>query len=245
MATFPPPFFVFKISLTKKEAGEPIEFNKMSSGERQFLFSMSTILYHIKNLMSVPNSNDRAKYKKFNIILDEIELCFHPEYQREFVNKLIGYLTRMTKDEKEKYFFNIILATHSPFILSDIPNCNIMYLEEGNQVNDKITVNPFGANIHDILHQSFFLENGFIGEFAAEKIRGIIETVNRKEKISKEQYDESISIIKLIGEPIIRNKLLMMLGDVYDNKKEFIEDEISLLQKELKDRQEKLRKINS
>jgi predicted ATP-binding protein involved in virulence len=186
--------------------------------------------------MSVPeDETERVKYKNFNIVLDEIELCFHPEYQKEFVNKLIGYLSRMTgkEEEKEKYFFNIILATHSPFILSDIPNCNIMYLEEGKQVNDKIHVEPFGANIHDILKQSFFLENGFIGEFAQRKIDEVITAINAKE-INKDNYKEYKKIIDLIGEPLIKRKLMMMIGDVYNN----IDDRIEMLEKEIQELQE-------
>jgi hypothetical protein len=229
MATFPPPFFVYKIYFTKKSTNEFIEFGKMSSGERQFLYTMGTVLYHIKNLMSVPNDNGRVKYKNFNIILDEIELCFHPEYQRGFVNRLIGYLTRLKMNET--YNINVIIATHSPFILSDIPNCNIMYLKEGKQKLDDMS-ETFGANIHDILHHSFFLEKGFIGDFAQKKIREIIEAIKDK-KINGNNYRKYTKTIDLIGEPLIKRKLLMMIEDVYDNQLEIIQDRKNLLQQEI------------
>jgi hypothetical protein len=246
IAALPPSFYKPELQFNDKRT-----INKMSSGERQFLFSMSSVLYHIKNLMSVPGKeqekeSERVKYKNFNIILDEIELCFHPEYQREFVNKLIGYLTRMIEKEedKEKYHFNIILTTHSPFILSDIPKCNILFLKDGEAANKKVNAETFGANIHDILQQSFFLENGFIGEFAKKHIKEIIDKINviikknesdkKKTYMTKEDYDKYIKIIKLIGEPLIRTKLLDMISEVYDKEEELIKCRREILQKELK-----------
>jgi hypothetical protein len=230
IAALPPSFYKSEIQFNNE-----ITLAKMSSGERQFLFSMSTVLYHIKNLMSVSdNDNERVKYKNFNIVLDEVELCFHPEYQREFVNRLIQYIEDIM-DNKD-YHFNVIIATHSPFILSDIPNCNIMYLEEGEQKLDYIP-ETFGANIHDILRNSFFLKNGFLGEFAQKKIGKVIEAINKK-KINKENYKKYKKIIDLIGEPLIKNKLMNMISEVYDNT----QDRIEMLQKEIDCLKNKIKK---
>jgi len=245
IAALPPSFYKYEIKFQND-----VTLAKMSSGERQFLLSMSTVLYHIKNLISVPDSNNgRIKYKNFNVILDEIELCFHPEYQRTFLNKLIGYLTRMIENESNDYYFNIILATHSPFILSDIPNCNILYLQEGRQVQD-VCAEPFGANIHDILKQNFFLENGFIGDLAQKKIKEIIDEIDnaKREKrgIANEKYNKIVKIIKLIGEPLITNKLMMMLEEVCDSKsKHIIQSEILSLEAELKLKKQKLFNIEN
>ncbi|MDR2408940.1 MAG: ATP-binding protein, partial [Bacteroidales bacterium] len=202
----------------------PILFQTMSSGEKQFLYAVSTLIYHIKNLRSIQQTH-RVKYRHINLVLDEVELCFHPEMQRLFINKLIDTIKRLHLNNGCD--FNIILATHSPFILSDIPNCNIMYLREGTQT--EVTIEPFGANIHDILHQSFFLENGFIGEFAKKKISEIIDAINEK-KINDDNYKQYKQIIDLIGEPLIKNKLMMMIHEVYDN----IDNRIEMLQKERK-----------
>lgn len=237
MATFPPPFFEYKIYFTKEITDEFVEFGKMSSGERQFLFSMSNVLYHIKNLMSVPeNDNARVKYKNFNIVLDEIELCFHPEYQREFVNRLIGYLSRMTPTdvEKEKYYFNIILATHSPFILSDIPKCNILYLDEGKIIDTDEFINPFGANINDILKQSFFLNKGFMGKYAQKRINSLLDYLDiPKENDNKSEWSEKSvqNFINLIGEEIIQQQLQIIYNEKFgiQDKKE---KEIDTLKRE-------------
>ncbi|OAV74618.1 putative ATP-binding protein involved in virulence [Bacteroidales bacterium Barb7] len=226
----PPPFYKQEIIFKKNEntnSKEAIIIRKMSSGERQFLFSMSTVLYHIKNMMSVPeNDKERVKYKNFNIVLDEIELCFHPEYQREFVNKLIGYLERLVGNDpnKEDYHFNIILVTHSPFILSDIPKCNVLFLKEGRQC-DEMQEDTFGANIHSLLQNAFFL-NGTIGEFAKQKINKMFKQLYNGE-IDENLYTE----IKLVSEPFIRSQLLKLYKELVPNKK--LEKEINELRTEL------------
>lgn len=248
MEFLPPPFFEYEILLDKIEKGaiisdkdNPIPFKTMSSGEKQFLYAVSTLIYHIKNLRSIQQGY-RVKYRHINLVLDEVELCFHPEYQRRFIHNLIEIIKRLQLNNR--CAINIIFATHSPFILSDIPNCNILYLQEGQQVTD-ICIEPFGANIHDILTQSFFLENGFIGEFAQKKINRVIETINKinkkkpnQRKLDTESYEKLKKIIDLIGEPLIKNKLMDMIGEVYDNT----QDKIKILEKEIESLKNKNKK---
>ena len=89
--------------------------------------------------------------------------------------------------ENEKY--HLIFATHSPFIISDLPKENIIFLEKGKQVypfeDGKQT---FGANIHTLLSHGFFMKDGLMGEFAKDKIKSII---NYHEEIK--ELNEAIS----------------------------------------------------
>lgn len=206
----PPTFFVSEIFLKNVEESSEkkgISFKKLSAGEKQFIFTVSSILYHMENLKSVDeDEEDRVKYHQVNLVFDEVELCFHPEYQRSFLSKLVGTLKRL--ELTNSMAFNIIFATHSPFILSDIPTDFIMYLENGKQRNGEEFKNPFGANINDILHQSFFLNHGFIGEFARRKIESLFLFLS-DDKQSKELWEEKDCkhTIRLIGEPLIRETL--------------------------------------
>ena len=241
----PPPFYRLQIYL-QNSYGEQIPFNKLSSGERQFIFSSTTFLYHIRNILSIPEvdgNNRRIPYRYINLVLDEIELCFHPEYQRTFIYNLLNFIKRLGLNKK--CAFNIILATHSPFILSDIPDCNILYLKDGHQANKMITVNSFGANIHDLLRQSFFLENGATGEFAKHLIQQIIERIQELREshttLSTCEYQKWNAIIRQIGEPLIRTKLSMMLDEVYtDDAVERLNKEIIELEAELHRRKQEL-----
>lgn len=85
----PPPIFKQEILLKKKvndtENGvekwvKQIPFGRLSSGEKQLVYQLTTIVYHMLNIKSV--SPDNIRYNDINIVLDEIEVCFHPDYQR-------------------------------------------------------------------------------------------------------------------------------------------------------------------
>lgn len=188
--------------LQKKDAVNevPISLSRMSSGERQFLYTCSTFIYHILNLLSVQDSR-RVRYRNMNLVLDEVEICFHPEYQRQFVFKLIDLQTKLRLTRWCS--INILIATHSPFILSDIPQQNILYLENGICANSKVNVNPYAANVNDILHQSFFLKDAFMGEFSLRRIGNLVSEIdNCKTQRGVRTAEELKKEIELVGRQI-------------------------------------------
>ncbi|MGV0830245.1 hypothetical protein ACTS9D_07040 [Empedobacter brevis] len=166
LAEVPLSFFKPEINITKNKEIYP--FNRLSSGEQQMIHSLLNIKYHLYNLAS--NKKDHIlTYRNINIIFDEVELYFHPEYQKQFIFELIRHLKKL-----KEFKFNIIFATHSPFILSDIPSQNVLKLNEGLPIPDNDGINSFGSNIHDLLADEFFLESGTIGKFAEESIKEMI-----------------------------------------------------------------------
>lgn len=199
MVLLPPPIFESEIYLRRQNEQKEIPFYKLSSGERQFLFMMSSIIYHVMNIKSVPTS--RVAYRYLNIVLDEVEMCFHPEYQRTFIYNLLNAIVRLHLNTYCS--FNIIITTHSPFLLSDIPQSNVLYLENGEVVDKSKMRNPFAANVNDILYQSFFLCNGFMGEFAKRKIIKMINDVNN----NKFDEQKTRELVDLVGEPILKERL--------------------------------------
>lgn len=187
----PPPFkaVVAFTRVDKYGNKKNVLLGQMSSGERQQIFTFSTIAYHLFNLLSV-SDDERIAYKNVNIVLDELEICFHPELQRGLVNNLLTFLTGLKLNEVMA--INIILSTHSPFILSDMPENNILMLEDGEKKENKDGC--FGANIYDLLCNHFFMDD-FIGEFALEKINEMvslyhIEPVNKGNDDSRSQRRE-------------------------------------------------------
>jgi hypothetical protein len=218
----PPSFFKIDFKFKNNKA----TFNELSSGECQKIYSLYSIIYHILNLVSIYKSNDVGhKYNRINIIFDEIELYFHPEMQKTFINDLLNLIKKSVFANCQ---LNFVFITHSPFILSDIPNQNIMYLKEGNTLvgNDR-PQKSFGANITDLLADSFFYGNddkSLIGDFAHQKIKETITWLNdqQAEKVdklkkgeaynpSKNEYEKHEQIINIIDEPIIKIKLTEML----------------------------------
>lgn len=211
----PPSFFQIEILMNRFENGErvnntPIPIEQMSAGERQYLYTFSTYIYHVLNLLSIQESH-RVRYRNINLILDEVEICFHPEFQRRFVYELLGYIKRLFMNRNAS--FNILIATHSPFILSDIPQSNILYLEDGKMVMPEGIKNPFAANICDILYQSFFLKQGFVGEFARKKIKHIIERLLSGDYFLDDSEAEYHLLMELIGDPFLKMQLQQLYED--------------------------------
>lgn len=138
----------------------------LSSGQKAILFLYS----RIQNILAKIEDNATIL-----ILLDEVDLKLHLEWQRKFLKTTIDFLKQHIKKK-----FYILYATHSPLILSDITNDRVLFLEKTNKyVNEKVSssINTFGANIYDIYHDSFFMTS-FMGEFAETKINTIINILN-------------------------------------------------------------------
>jgi len=196
-----------------------IPFKRMSSGQKQMLYQLSTLIYHMMNLKSVPRQ--QVRYYHVSIVLDEIEVCFHPEYQRQFLSRMLELLCDRLHLNK-KFGIHIWLTTHSPFILSDIPSELITYMEGGHRLTEaelaarKIR-KPMAANISELLHQSFFLHDGFIGEYARKKILSLVEYLKTGNPGSdKWDMEQAKIFIDGFNEPFISKQLRMLYHKQYE-----------------------------
>lgn len=178
-ALMPPPFIDFRlemISLVPNNRGinETVLFESLSSGERQQVYTISSILYHLDNLNTIKTDEyyeDRVFYPNVNIILEEIELYFHPEMQQKFVRDLLDGINSINLENVNS--INFILVTHSPYVLSDIPRTNILAMSDNAVAVTTDKIKGFGANIYEMLRTSFFLTNGALGLFAQWEIKHI------------------------------------------------------------------------
>lgn len=237
----PPSFFKFDIKFTKGR-----NYSSLSSGEKQRVFSTATILYHLYNLNSVESTVGLTKYTSINIIFDEIELYFHPEWQRQFVSNILDSVRII--DIPDIKSLNMIFVTHSPFVLSDIPSNNILYLNQDGTPDTVRIERTFGANIHNLLEDSFFHNEGTVGSFAKNKI---IRTLNwlkiQGNKFMKKKFFDDVdlnitygefenkkeyhkSIIELIDEPVVKYQLKKMYMEFVDDN-EYINQEIEKISK--------------
>lgn len=167
----PPPIFEKFLLLRKDGDNGIIDFRNLSSGERQIAYTISNFMYHLINVDSEwddfyydKDHLQIIKYRFVNVIFDEVELYFHPELQRSFMGLLLQAL--QNAHFKNLHGINIILATHSPFLLSDIPHSNVLCLGE----NTMSVEGTLGANIIELLGNSFFLSS-VIGNVASNEIR--------------------------------------------------------------------------
>lgn len=168
----------------------------------------------------------RVKYHYVNIVFDEIELYFHPDLQKDFIYDLLENIKRLkyiTSDKNERIKgLNFIFATHSPFILSDIPVQNILKLEYDEITKSSVQIvegrQTFAANIHDLLANNFFFKDKiFIGRKADDYLKELIKDImDLKKKNKRLSFEESNALQQkafLIGEGFFREKLLEMIRE--------------------------------
>ncbi|MCF6331528.1 MAG: ATP-binding protein [Sulfurimonas sp.] len=200
-------------------------YSSLSYGEKKIF----GLLINIYNILRKDKNN-----KLF--LLDEPDLGLHPRWQKNYLNELIELMKQFHNHGFiRKYHF--IITSHSPFMISDLPKDNVIFLKDGKQVD--VDINPFGANIHTLLSHGFFMEGGLMGEFAKGKIDEVIKLLNSPNKLTDKEIQHCENIISIIGEPIIKNQLRRMLDskninyiakDVKDEI-EFLKHRIEMLRK--------------
>lgn len=120
-----------------------VSYKDFSSGQKILFYRFFQILRQVLS---------RDKYKEFIVLIDEPDLHLHLDWQRKYIKTLIDIFSNL-EDTKIQF----IIATHSPFIVSDIPKENIIVLNwwKVEELNNQ----TFGANYIDLIRDWFFFEN--------------------------------------------------------------------------------------
>ncbi|GAB6078488.1 AAA family ATPase [Hydrogenobaculum acidophilum] len=193
--------------------GEPMflyisTYPPLSSGQKRLINLFTNIEKFI---------HENKDTKNMLLLLDEPDAYLHPEWQR----LLIFLITKFLKQFEDKDF-HIIISTHSPFVISDIPKDNCVFLEMKYNLETKdneAKVKPhdeisdtLAQNIYYLLTDSFFMEKG-VGEYINQKLKHFLELVNEGSLSTKDE-EEFKNLISMIGDKIIQSKLL----DIVKNK---------------------------
>lgn len=222
----------------------------ISTGEKAML-NLFSRFYFAKSKIIEKVKEERFSKKRIPnmlyILIDEAELGFHLQWQKEYVHNIIEYLPKTlefdTVEGKLYPKIQIIFTTHSTLTLSDIPNTHISYIKIKDKkayvlVNEEKPKKSFGANVHSLMSDSFFLRNGLVGSFAIEKINEIIAILNL-EKPTPEELEKVKAVIQIIDEPILKTKLQSMLSK-FDNSSEF---EIKRLEQQKEEIENRIKKL--
>lgn len=196
----------------------------ISAGEYSYLSLFARIYGHRYRLMK----------QYFLLVIDEGDTNFHPEWSRKYINLLNDWIPKILSRAKG---IQLVLTTHSPYVLSDLPSNNVFTLtkDKGDLRMQKPSKNTFGANINDLLANDFFLENGLIGEFAKTKIQTVVDNLQTDKDFIPErkiEKEEIMSTIQVIGEPFLKDKLLEMYKYKF-KENDLIESEIEKLKSKL------------
>ena len=148
------------------------------------------------------------------ILIDEIDESFHPSWSNKMV-QLLGlcctYFLDTASPSYQNATFQFIITTHSPFILSDIKNHNVISLKENHGKVISKQVDTFAKNIQRIIYEEMETSDIY-GSFAQSKLNKIINILNQP-TISPTLIEQTKIEIQTINEPIIRNKLNQMLSE--------------------------------
>ena len=187
----------------------------LSSGELAILNLFSRLFAAVKQKANREDIGIRNN--NILILLDETELGLHPEWQRQYISVLLHFLQSLTnkgKTEKQGQgeanglSFQIVLASHSPILLSDIPRACSNYLVANNEKIEE----TFASNIFELYRNSFFMKNGMMGAFAEEKVKDLLERITNLENEKEEEKEKQKIIeieteIEMIGDKRIRTYL--------------------------------------
>ena len=185
------------------------EFWDLSAGEQE-RFRIAGWL--VKKMCYIENNSI--------LLEDDICQCAHPNWSKDFLYDYINILLQLKKILKQtEKITNIVITTHSPFILSDVSKYNIEYLQK-NKENTTLEKETFAGNIGEMFNEAFFMTST-IGKYSEELIKEIIRYIDKgKSKSAIIKDDETCKkIINTVGDRILRFLLL----DKFENRKNKIE----------------------
>ena len=147
----------------------------LSSGEQARLELFARIFHYYEcNILYSPKQD----IDNLLILLDEADMLLHPEWQRTFVKDIKEFAEALFS--KYNIHVQIMIATHSPIMLSDIPRQNVLFLtsKQDHDSDSRIGIDEqgcdtFAANIFQLFREAFFIGDTGIGAYAEEKLKEI------------------------------------------------------------------------
>ena len=191
----------FEVSISKKD-NLPFNFSDASSGEANILTTLIAL---------IPLVEDNCC-----VLIDEPELSLHPSWQYRYIE----LLNKIFENFKGCH---IIIASHSHFIVSDLPveNSSVITLKKDNQKiqSNLLTESTFGWSAEDILLNVFDMpttRNYYVSNMVTEALELIGEN-KKREKRFKELKEEL-----LILYPKLRDEdpLKLIISSIFKMKSE-------------------------
>jgi restriction system-associated AAA family ATPase len=148
-------FTVESIKLRKSNEREPVKYKNLSDGEHQLIHVLGSIM-----LLNTSGSL---------LLYDEPETHFNPEWR----SQLISLINKATRDKADKNGIRkqeIIITSHSPFIVSDCRKERVFVFKNGIATNPAI--NTFGTSV-SILTEEVFNKKETISGLPIQEIEGI------------------------------------------------------------------------
>lgn len=176
-----------------------IDWAGISSGHKAYLNIFASLYQELKS----------TRQDALVLCIDEGDLYLHPKWQVEFFDKLITTIPNLFSGVA-----HLVLTSHSPFLLSDLPRQNITILDPeisgGAMHGTALLSNTFGGNLYDLYAEPFFLGNKKTSDFAHRKIRELIKIVETG-NLSPMEKENLLKTVSNYGDEIIQFRLREML----------------------------------
>jgi len=150
-----------------KEVPKALLLREFSDGEQQFLHTIGICLM--------------LKDRRTLLLLDEPETHFNPAWRARFIKILNDSIEagRLNNDINIHLLKDIILTSHSPFIISDCTSDNVIFFRRNRETElveaksaKELEFNTFGASVETILDELFDY-NQSIGDWSNEALLNI------------------------------------------------------------------------
>jgi restriction system-associated AAA family ATPase len=186
-------FSINDIAFVKDNTDEKIYYKQLSDGEHQLLQVLGSLM-----LMDTPGTL---------FILDEPETHFNPEWRSKFISLLNNSMNNMPREQE------IILTSHSPFIVSDCKRSRVFIFSRDERGNVKPAfkpkINTFGTSV-GILTDEIFGKRESISDLSYHEIERIknlplnsLDEIQMAKNESK-QLGESVEKVLLFRQFIMR-----------------------------------------
>lgn len=169
------------------------------------------------------NNSDSDYERNAVLLLDEIDNSLHPEWQRKIIAALVAFIDKVYQGTNTQ----IVLTTHSPIMLSDIPRQDTVFLKKDSETGRTISVESeetFAANIFSLFRNAFFLDESGIGSFAEEKLCNLITKIRKlysndeKTVMSIDEKKKEIEkCIRCIGDTYVQHKFTLEYMSAIEN----------------------------
>ncbi|MCX6584290.1 MAG: AAA family ATPase [Candidatus Aminicenantes bacterium] len=179
-------------SLVIDKAGKSLKIEQLSDGEKMLLLVVSDLARRLS--IANPRLGDALAGKGI-VLIDEVDLHLHPQWQREVIPALL------------KTFPNcqFIVTTHSPQVLSNVEKENVMILENF-QVVEK-TPFTYGRDSNSILYELMGVEE------RPAKVKHELDKLYRL--IDDEKLEEARVEIKRLTEMLGENDKEIVRANMY------------------------------
>ncbi|RZK38107.1 MAG: hypothetical protein EOO90_23385 [Pedobacter sp.] len=177
------------------------DWSNLSSGEKMFLDLFSRLQTLASRLTTIK--------EPILMMIDEGEMGFHPSWQLKYVETLKVFFNTFFPLNN----FQILLATHSPLVLSDFPRERAHLIRRNLETREREKLNSIGTfaqSTSELLANEFFIETSLLGNLAKKYIDDIILSIAHL-VVGSVMPKDALAIyerIALIDEPIIKQLLV-------------------------------------